>query len=174
MTMKTLLGAAALALTTAAPLAAAPINLDFSFGGVSGTFYGLDNADGTSSATSYDFSGLLGNYTGIDTGDPNPNGFSNEFLFFGGVLISYEFLDFPFVSGTTGTTSLRKLSLSSFGGWEVFEGDSTPNGANTIGNETVLFKQQPLSAVPLPAGFVLLLSGLAGVAGLNRRKKHTA
>lgn len=30
------------------------------------------------------------------------------------------------------------------------------------------------TAVPLPAGGLLLLSGLAGVVGLNRRKKHLA
>jgi hypothetical protein len=32
----------------------------------------------------------------------------------------------------------------------------------------------PPSPVPLPAGVLLLLSGLAGVAGLKRWKKHTA
>ena len=31
-----------------------------------------------------------------------------------------------------------------------------------------------VSAVPLPAGGLLLISGLAGIAGLNRRKKNTA
>ena len=32
----------------------------------------------------------------------------------------------------------------------------------------------PVPAVPLPAGGLLLLTGLAGVAGLKRRKKHIA
>ena len=38
----------------------------------------------------------------------------------------------------------------------------------------VTFVQQPFAPVPLPAGSLLLLSGLAGVAGLKRRKKVAA
>ena len=41
-------------------------------------------------------------------------------------------------------------------------------------NEQVFAIAAPISAVPLPAGGLLLLSGLAGAFGLKRRKKHAA
>ena len=46
MNIRTLATAACFALVTSSPVLAAPINLNFSFGGVSGTFYGLDNTQG--------------------------------------------------------------------------------------------------------------------------------
>ncbi len=173
MTMKTLLGAAALASTTASPLAAVPINLDFSFGGVSGTFYGLDNADGVAAATSLDFAGLADDYIGIDLTRAS----SNAFGFADGALISVDIVIIGNQVGTAGTGSFGHIySTPSFGYLTSVSSESSrgPLSGLLEADGRTTFTQQPLSAVPLPAGGLLLLSGLAGIAGLKRRKKHIA
>lgn len=44
-----------------------------------------------------------------------------------------------------------------------------------VWNESpVVVDPDPMAPVPLPAGGLLLLTGLAGIAGFQRRKKHTA
>ena len=56
--------------------------------------------------------------------------------------------------------------------------DNSENFRNSIATATtvtaVLRPEPPVPAVPFPAGGLLLLTGLAGVAGLKRRKKHIA
>lgn len=57
---------AALAVTMAAPAAAAPIELDFSFDGAKATFFGLDEMlAGVQSATLCDFESAKGIFSGI-------------------------------------------------------------------------------------------------------------
>lgn len=48
------------------------------------------------------------------------------------------------------------------------------DGVLSASEVSALVAPVSVSAVPLPAGGLLLLSGLAGVAGLKRRKKRTA
>ena len=70
MTFKTLATAACIALSSATASLAAPINLDFTVGDVSGTFYGLDNAilsPTPQSATSFDLTTPNSIWTGVST-----------------------------------------------------------------------------------------------------------
>lgn len=175
MTIKTFLGAAVLALTTAAPVAAVPINLDFSFGGVSGTFFGLDNADGTSSATSFDFYGVFDTYLGVVI----PVGVDNSFTFLNGDLFNVDFDYFVSTPGQTGAGTLELLRFSRLipgaGNFSALTDEQrTSDRSLGAASGDPGFTQAPVSPVPLPAGAALLLTGLVGIAGLKRRKKHTA
>jgi len=88
MTVKTRIGAAALALTLAAPAFAVPIDLDFEFGNISGTLFGLDNADGLSAATGLQLTGEFDTYNVSSTQSAQ----FNSFLFGGGELQNVDFL----------------------------------------------------------------------------------
>ncbi|MEP1539355.1 MAG: VPLPA-CTERM sorting domain-containing protein [Paracoccaceae bacterium] len=57
----------------------------------------------------------------------------------------------------------------------TWNSDSNENwNGFTIGIQGTATQVSPVSPVPLPAGGLLLLSGLVGVGALKRRKKHTA
>jgi hypothetical protein len=60
----------------------------------------------------------------------------------------------------------------------LFATNNVPGGDGSVsfllGSSSVTISDGAVSAVPLPAGGMLLLSGLAGIAGLQRRKKHAA
>lgn len=79
-------------------------------------------------------------------------------------------------------TATGPLFATSFGGtFDTVRFSFTETGQDVtitgLGDDVVAtfaIAQPTISAVPLPAGGLLLLSGLAGVAGLKRRKKRAA
>ena len=175
---KKIAAAAALAFMFTAPASAAPVNLNFSFGSGSGTFLGLDDSDGIQAATGYVFDGAEDSYT---VSSVTGSGFfgtpANSFEFLNGNLISIAFLDSPFASGSENITTLFQLELEAdlsigsqpFGSsWE--EGSVVIGG--TSGSATLAIV--PLSAVPLPAGGLLLLTGLGGLLASRRWKSSSA
>jgi hypothetical protein len=181
MTFKTLATAACIALSSATASLAAPINLDFTVGDVSGTFYGLDDAifsPTPQSATSFDLFTPIATWTGV-----NSSSFGdNSFVFSKSGLLSYNFYSrFP-ANILDDTFSVLLLSIDVLndpaGGYPYFTaltGDG--EGSNVAYDQEISFANftiSPISPVPLPAGGLLLLSGLAGVAALKRRKKRTA
>ncbi|MEP3637994.1 MAG: VPLPA-CTERM sorting domain-containing protein [Paracoccaceae bacterium] len=172
MTMKTIFAAAAFALAMAAPAVAVPINLDFSFGAVSGKFFGLDDeVVGTQSATSFDFNGAFDVYSGLI-----PDVIAiNSFEFTDGDLTFADFSEDPFALGNNGTGFLDSLSFFNLAGEILGSASETDLVFNSIGSTgTATFTATPVSSVPLPAGGLFLLTGLAGVAAVKRRKKPAA
>jgi hypothetical protein len=178
MTFKTLATAACIAFSSATASYAAPINLDFTVGGVSGTFYGLDDAIFSSqSATSFDLTTPNSIWTGVSTS----GAIFNYFEFWTDGLSDFDFLIRDQVSVVY---SPSYLELNEFevvnSGWRTYgpflgaaEGGATlTRWGYGIAYEN--FTISPISPVPLPAGGLLLLSGLAGVVALKRRKKRTA
>ena len=195
MSIKSVFGATALALTLgAAPASAAPVNLELSFGGVSGvsvTFLGIDNADGTTQASNFE---LISPTRTLFSGDATGLAV-NSFTFSMGALTDVRFE----VSGLMGPNMriIDVLSLNGPGINSVFKAcemeDFDPvdgcffeaefslapidfaNGpvAGPPG-EGIPANPTPLPAIPVPAGGLLLLSGLAGAFGLLRRKKARA
>ena len=174
LTLKSLLGACALATTLAAPAAAAPVNVDFSFAGVTGTFFGLDDAITTlQPATTVSIFGIADDYLIADFSAVS-----------GGFFFSDGDLSFPDVSigpsrqiieGEAGTGSFGSLSCSQREGCTLVEFDNFEEDFITTGPAAAMFTVTP-AAVPVPAGAVLMLTGLAGLAGLSfrGRKKRTA
>ncbi len=170
MHLKTLMGAIALTLMTANPSSAAQINLDFSFGGldgVSGTFFGLDNAiTGPQAASGFTLVGTLETYTSFDVPSLSSN---NSFILTKSGLVSWRFYRSPFDSPViSGTSQLSVLSL--FANARTSERDigggpySSTSGPPTFS----------LPIVPLPASALFLLTALASVAVFRRRQRSTA
>jgi hypothetical protein len=172
MTFKTLATAACIALSSATASLAAPINLDFTFGAATGTFYGLNDEDGSSQATSFDLAIGSDFWTAVSTS----GGGTNVFTFLAGVLTSVNFDKLPVISSNSSPdVILYDIFFSTNDGqnsWIEY-GEFAIDSSNE-GTEQVSYTISPLSPVPLPAGGFLLLSGLAGVVALKRRKKRTA
>ena len=180
MTFKTLATAACIAFSSATASSAAPINLDFTVGGVSGTFYGLDDEiGGYQSASSFDLTTPIAIWTGLSASEAiyNRFGFSQFGLIYFDFYIVPNELDDTEVLGYLVDFSVTQLfndpAVSRFLSYFVFTGDDTIDDFRqtvAVANFTI----SPISPVPLPAGGLLLLSGLAGVVALKRRKKRTA
>lgn len=180
MRMTPFLAAAALSVAGMAPGEAAPVNVAVSFDRVSGIFYGLDDADGTTSATRFDVTTSRDSYTGVDATGAAANAFS----FSGGVLTSVNFLLYagsPDPVGIAGDMSdwfLTQLEITS-GGFllENLEGQGAGSGQFNVGPVTFEVRDAPAipaPAIPVPASAVLMLSALAGVAGVQRCKPRAA
>jgi hypothetical protein len=178
MTFKTLATAACIALSSATASLAAPINLDFTVGGVSGTFYGLDDAIFTTqSVSSFDLTTPAYVWTGVSS----LFALNNSFVFSLSGLVSFDFVQNNGKLDVTGTAFLNELLVDSSEGTLDYvverKNVSFIVGLPLYFTETITtanFTTTPISPVPLPAGGLLLLSGLAGVVALKRRKKRTA
>lgn len=168
MKINVLIGLAALQLIMATHGSAAPINLDFSISGLSGTFFGLDNADGVSSASSVVFTGGFDSYSFDTAGSA-----SNQFTFLASSLTDLVFSDAGPHIGLGGNSSLVNFNCTLDNC--ITSEQTIPFGAFfDVPMSTPIFTQQSVSAVPLPASGVFLLSVLIGLAGVRRRKKDTA
>jgi hypothetical protein len=179
MTFKTLATAACIALSSATASLAAPINLDFTVGGVSGTFYGLDDEIFfySQAASSFDLTTPNSIWTGVST----TGAYFNNFVFLSSGLGSFDFLisDQGIVDYST-----TYLELVAFDVYDLDRGEGRQYLEVAEGGEEYTvwgydvalenFTISPISPVPSPAGGLLLLSGLAGVVALKRRKKRTA
>jgi hypothetical protein len=157
---------------SAGSASAVPIELDFSFDGVSGTFFGLDSSvTDIQAATSLNINGKLDTYSAIPAGT-----FNNAFVFDQGALLSVSFSLFFVFSGDGGSTFLEAFEFldPSFcddpfcGGMLEFRGSLV-----TASSGPVTFTVREIAPIPLPAGGLLMLSGL-GMAALYRRKTRTA
>lgn len=146
------------------------ITLDFTFsfinesnggGTVTGIVRGLLD-DATSAATSVE---VTGNTSGFGLGEFVGNPVYNEFTVDSGIVTYVYFLAFgssnQSPANTTSSIQLRNVS--------GLENSSTQVHHTT---HSLLFTAVPISAVPLPPGLVLFLTGLVGFGVVGRWKKR--
>lgn len=169
------IGAVSLALSlSAGGSSAATIDLNFSFGSVSGTFFGLDDTlDGVQQASSFDLVGDLDTYTSVPSSLSNVN----LFVFENGSLSDVFFVLAPGsrIPGDSGAADLTQFNVFLspaevfFGGvGEAFAGQFVGSSASGI----VQFSTgsaPALEPVPLPASGWLVLAGFGGLACLGRK-----
>ena len=161
--------AAVLSLAFSAPVVAAPVEIDFSFDIVAGTFYGLDDSDGTSQASSFDLIGDADDYLNVDAATAD----KNEFTFDAGELTEVHFEITGPIPGENGTGDLVSFAIvvnrgGLFGPTNVIE--TSGSARSSVFSEPDL-RVRP-ATVPLPAGPLLLFTGIAAIGGLRFRKKR--
>lgn len=162
MELKAQLAVLAVALLAAVPASAATANLDSEFGSLSGTIYGLDSSDGTSSATSFSRTGLAGAYSSV----PLPYT-RNNFTFSEGNLVGVDLFDSaPRIADGGVLPSFFSLSL--FADIDGFYGNSVEIDGVTpaVGFRTASFSLQPV-LLPVTA---LMLAAVAGCFFVARRR----
>lgn len=174
------LAAAMLALMIAVPADAATLDFNFSFTGtfqseglVTGIIRGLtDNA--TSSASSVEVLTAAGGFGMGEYVLPTSIVIYNTFTVTSGAITDWAFSAFE--GGSVPSNNCCSLAFFS----QSFLRSSSAAGLSPNRSLTVLTEVPGLaftpavSAVPLPAGGWLLLTGLAGVAALKRRKQIAA
>ncbi len=170
MTLKTLAAASCLSMAMATAALAAPVNFNFSFtdgtNTITGLIEGLDSDGLGQAASMITVNGVFDTYVF------GPGDFSFNSIDVSGSMLDPDTI---FVRGTISTSTVAQADFFLFpsSGGELFESLADFTRVETF-NPTWTFTATPVSSVPLPAGGFLLLSGLGGVAALNRRKKRAA
>jgi len=161
MTLKSLAMAAAIAFASVSSAAASTLDFNFSFGSgvntVTGTVFGLtDNAFSSVSSVAV-------------TGSPiGPVSFDDAILIGGFQVADGEIVAGGILDVTFGLPTFGLFAGDFLSGIALFDGPSDIQFV--VGNASFT----PVSAVPLPAGGLLFLFGIGGVAALSRRKKQAA
>lgn len=164
--MRNLLGVttAAFLMCNSGGATAATLDLDFSFEGLSGTIFGLDDTDGTSSATSISFNGAYDTYV-LNEFD------ANSFEFLDGELV---FVFFAVLGFVTGSQSVSELALLECDIDFCFLDEMEFSVQSDFVEGPVSYSVPEVSSVPLPAGGSLLLGSLALLLTARRKLRQTA
>lgn len=172
MTLKTLAAAACISFASAATAVAAPVDFNFSFtdgtNTITGLIEGLDSDMLGQRASAITVDGFYGRYSFATS--------ANSFNFFD-VTDSEINVQTVFLSTGDGPTADGVgIGSLSFNGQisQFFLDEDLPLGAANVFafSQTITFTT--VANVPLPAGGVLLLTGLGGAVIFNRRKKRAA